>query len=187
GALRRAAADLPAVLEILEAQRDALEALEQLIGGLPAAAARAREPDGAAAEPRGAPAAGSGQGILIVDDDALIRTAWERLLRGEGHRVASAASLAEAHALLAGGDTAFGLIITDYRLPGGGDGLAVVHAVRAATGSCTPALVVTGDPGAIGAEIAALENCRIAAKPLDTAVLLDLARACSAQGENAAG
>jgi CheY-like chemotaxis protein len=177
GALRRAAAGMPAVLEMLDAQRDAIEALERRIDGLPAAAPRAGQPDVAAGAPRsGTPAAGSGPGILIVDDDALIRRAWERLLRAEGHRVSSAASLAETRALLAGGDTAFGLVITDYDLRDGGDGLAVVRAVRAATGAATPALMITGDPGAIGAEIAALENCRIATKPVDTAVLLDLAR-----------
>ena len=55
--------------------------------------------------------------ILVVDDEPDLRTLYELTLLREGHRVSSAASLAEARALLAA--QAYDLVVTDMRLTDG--------------------------------------------------------------------
>jgi two-component system response regulator PilR (NtrC family) len=64
---------------------------------------------------------------LVVDDEPDLRTLYELSLLREGHQVATAADLAEAHAQLA--KTQFDLVLTDMRLPDG-DGLSLVKAAQ---------------------------------------------------------
>jgi two-component system nitrogen regulation response regulator GlnG len=66
--------------------------------------------------------------ILVVDDDAAIRTVVARSLRRDGHRVTTAASLAELRRELAAGVP--DVLITDVVLPDG-DGLDAIPAVIA--------------------------------------------------------
>jgi signal transduction histidine kinase/CheY-like chemotaxis protein len=60
----------------------------------------------------------AGLHILLVEDHADSARAMARLLRGEGHRVTVAGSLAEALAA-ANGDNSFDLLISDISLPDG--------------------------------------------------------------------
>ena len=62
--------------------------------------------------------------VLIVDDEPDLRTLYELSLLREGHRVESAGSLAEAHALLE--QRSYEAVITDMRLPDG-LGLELLH------------------------------------------------------------
>lgn len=62
--------------------------------------------------------------ILVVDDDAAIRTVVSRALKQEGHRVTTAATVAEAERTLAGITT--DVLITDVVLPDG-NGLDMVE------------------------------------------------------------
>lgn len=54
--------------------------------------------------------------VLIVDDEALIRSALQRLLRQEPYEVLFAESAAQAQECLAG--RAVDMVISDYRMPG---------------------------------------------------------------------
>lgn len=71
---------------------------------------------------------GAGQ-VLVVDDDAAIRTVVARALRRDGHEVRTAASLAELRREMAVG--APDVLVTDVVLPDG-DGLDTVPALIAA-------------------------------------------------------
>lgn len=66
---------------------------------------------------------------MVVEDEIFIRLATADLLRDAGYRVLEAASAAEALDLL---DVAgsINLIITDVRMPGARDGLALAREVR---------------------------------------------------------
>jgi len=91
--------------------------------------------------------------ILAIDDEAAIRTAMAELLRSWGHEVVAAAGGEEAlRALNAlnpeGGGARPDLIICDYRLQGGEDGVAVIRRLAAALGAETPAILLTGDTAA---------------------------------------
>jgi two-component system, NtrC family, response regulator PilR len=62
--------------------------------------------------------------ILVVDDEPDLLTLYELALLREGHRVETAASLAQARDCL--NHRRFSLLITDMRLPDG-QGLSLLH------------------------------------------------------------
>ncbi|MDH4049931.1 MAG: response regulator [Rubrivivax sp.] len=65
--------------------------------------------------------------ILIVDDDAVVRQAFTRVLSGEHTEVQSAASGAEALQRLQEG--AFDLVLLDLRMPGM-DGISLLRTLK---------------------------------------------------------
>jgi PAS domain S-box-containing protein len=79
---------------------------------LPEVSPAAREP-----APAAAPAGSGGETILIVDDEADVRTAVARLLRRQGYRVLEANSADEARATLAADDAAIKLVLLDHSMP----------------------------------------------------------------------
>ena len=87
-----------------------------------AAAARPRGPSPPQPEPRGSAI------ILLVEDDALVRSHAARLLEDLGYRVIAAADGPEALAI-AGGDRRIDLLFTDVMMPGGMNGPQLAEAV----------------------------------------------------------
>lgn len=80
--------------------------------------------------------------ILILEDQAVIRSLIKRLLAHRGFTVVEAADLAEAHEACANG--AFDLVIADSHLP---DGDGVVFAREAqAGGKIRHVIVTSGEP-----------------------------------------
>ena len=68
--------------------------------------------------------------VLVVDDEADLRELLELTLLKMGLDVDSAATLAQARALLAGAEREYQLVLTDMRLPDG-LGLELVREVSA--------------------------------------------------------
>ncbi len=89
--------------------------------------------------------------ILIVDDDARIRTLLQRFLQARGFWVSAARDAGHARRLLAGLD--FDLIVLDVMMPGE-DGLTLTRALRATRE--VPILLLTAR-GETDARIAGLE------------------------------
>ncbi len=83
--------------------------------------------------------------ILAIDDESAIRTAMAELLRGWGHRVIVAADEAEALSALAAEGAAPDLIVCDYRLRDGANGVDLIRRLQVAVGVEIPAILVTGD------------------------------------------
>ena len=83
--------------------------------------------------------------VLLVEDDRELRTTLRESLQVEGYAVAAAASLADAHALLANTDV--DIVLLDLGLPDG-DGETLLTALR--RGRSTPVIVIsareTDDP-----------------------------------------
>ncbi len=79
--------------------------------------------------------------ILVVEDDALVRRAYERVLVGQ-HRVTAVGSATEALAELA--RTAFDAVVSDIDIPGL-NGIELLKTMREALSS-TPVVFVTGCP-----------------------------------------
>jgi two-component system OmpR family response regulator len=77
--------------------------------------------------------------VLVVDDEADVRSVVARALRADGHAVASAPDLEGARAQLAEGGT--DLVVLDLRLPDG-FGLDLCRSLRA-EGSTIPILLLT--------------------------------------------
>jgi two-component system, sensor histidine kinase len=82
--------------------------------------------------------------ILAIDDEQAIRAAMTELLQSWGHEVVAAAGGDDAIAALAHMPPP-DLIVCDYRLRGGENGLDVIRRLQTAIGTKVPAIVVTGD------------------------------------------
>jgi CheY-like chemotaxis protein len=74
-------------------------------------------------------ARGNGETILIVDDEASIRTITGQTLAASGYRVLKAADGAEALAVYAGHKDEIAVVLTDMMMPVM-DGHAFIHALR---------------------------------------------------------
>jgi two-component system, response regulator PdtaR len=85
----------------------------------------------------GSAASPSGETILVVEDEVLVRLALAETLRDEGYSVIEAANGDEALAVLAT-PTPIAVILTDVNMPGSLDGVALGRYVR----STRPALKV---------------------------------------------
>jgi PAS domain S-box-containing protein len=91
-----------------------------------------------------APADGRSGGLIVIEDDLLIRMGLEAMLEDWGHTVLGAESVEEAVHVLEGGIIPEA-IIADYRLQAGTTGLDAIRAIHERLGRAIPATIVTGD------------------------------------------
>src|SRR4051812_5016574 len=119
--------------------------------------------------------------VLVVDDDAAIRTVVAAALKRDGHRVVLAASVAELHERLA--TQAPDVLVTDVVLPDG-NGLEVVSALL----SDRPELpvIVLSAQNTLATAVRATEVGAFdyLPKPFDLDVLSRAVRAALAKGRN---
>ena len=111
--------------------------------------------------------------ILLVEDDAAVRTATKLLLKSEGYVVSAAESLPDALERLRE-MTQVDLILTDYHLPEGESGLDVIAAIRAKLAKPLKAILITGDTSSAVAEIRRDPLLRVASKPIRAEDLLQI-------------
>jgi PAS domain S-box-containing protein len=76
------------------------------------------------------PIRGSGETILLVEDDPAVGRVTRERLEALGYRVVVASNSAEAMAAMAGGETV-DLVFTDIVMPGGTSGLELAQRIRA--------------------------------------------------------
>src|SRR5262249_41659573 len=99
-----------------------------------------------APSPEGAPMFATPRGlILVIDDDPVIQSAMQSLLSSWGHDVIVAGSGAEMLDRLATSSGRPDLIICDYRLRDGENGIGVIKRLRSNCGERVPAVLITGD------------------------------------------
>jgi two-component system CheB/CheR fusion protein len=104
--------------------------------------------------------------ILIVEDDPEVRELLELLLRNEGYRVAAAADGRAALELVARGTIRPDLIVADYNLPNGMNGVQLSAKLRELLDHAIPAIVVTGDISTGASRDIGLQNCVQLNKPV---------------------
>jgi DNA-binding NtrC family response regulator len=109
--------------------------------------------------------------ILVVEDDAGMLCALDKVLTGEGAEVTCAAWAGDAVEILTARQKRFDLVITDLRMPIL-TGMTVAHAVHEVFPSL-PVIVLTafGSPD-LKAECLRLGAAAFLEKPLDTSQLL---------------
>jgi two-component system CheB/CheR fusion protein len=83
--------------------------------------------------------------ILIVEDDPAVREMLQLLFDDEGHRTLVAADGHKALKLAAQGSTEPDLVIADYNLPKGLNGLEMIAALQTLLQHTIPAIILTGD------------------------------------------
>ncbi|MCW2243760.1 ATP-binding protein [Azospirillum canadense] len=131
-------------------------------------------PVGQAPAARAATSAGrlGGRMILIVEDDPLQRSSLTLLLEQAGAVVVAADSFDTALAMTRATLTSPSAILSDYRLPGGTDGLSGIERLRAALGIGIPAVLLTGELSAELARAAKAARCTVLTKPAQPARIL---------------
>jgi len=108
--------------------------------------------------------------ILIVEDDADNRDMLDMALQSAGHDTLVAGDAATA---LAGrGAIRPDLVLTDYNLPGGANGLELAVRIRAAGSATTPVIVLTGDISDVTVRTIAAAGCVQLSKPVRTAEII---------------
>ncbi|MDD2811317.1 ATP-binding protein [Rhodoferax sp.] len=113
--------------------------------------------------------------ILVIEDDVLVRAALSGLLSGWGFTVHQAQSLKDAQMLLQE-HLKPALILSDYRLLDGENGIEVVQALRAQLGNQVPACLMSGDTDAGLMLAAKAAGLTLLHKPVRPAKLRSLLR-----------
>ena len=104
--------------------------------------------------------------ILIIEDDPEVRDLLDHLLKDEGYRTAVARDGAAAIDLVTQGTMQPDLILTDFNLPNGMDGLQATAKLREKLHRKTPVIVLTGDISTGTSREIALQNCVKLDKPI---------------------
>jgi two-component system CheB/CheR fusion protein len=104
--------------------------------------------------------------ILIVEDDSEVRELLELFLEDEGHRAVTAPDGIAALDLVARGTVRPDLILADYNLPNGMDGLHVIATLRERLDRQMPAIILTGDISTGALRDIAHQNCVQRNKPV---------------------
>ncbi|HTP40602.1 MAG TPA: PAS domain S-box protein [Steroidobacteraceae bacterium] len=141
---------------------------------MPASNAAGEEAAATSGTRRARPARGGGSNhLLLVEDDPGVRNATRMFLKGEGYRVATAATQEEALLRLQESPD-IRLVISDYHLEGGTRGTDVIAAVRAQLGDDFGAILVTGDTSSAIAGLRRDEHLRVTSKPINADELLGM-------------
>ncbi len=106
--------------------------------------------------------------ILIVEDEPEVRELLEILLRDEGHRTESAPDGIVALELMARGTPRPDLVLADYNLPNGLNGLQFTAKLRETLHREIPAIILTGDISTDTLREIALQECLHLYKPVKT-------------------
>lgn len=81
----------------------------------------------------------------MIEDEASVRSALQRLLKMNGVDATIVATAAEALSLVREQTLRPDVLLCDYNLRGSSDGIETIRHLRAALGRNTPAVVMTGD------------------------------------------
>jgi DNA-binding response OmpR family regulator len=118
--------------------------------------------------------------VLLVDDDEIVRTALADLLRHKGFTVTVAASVVEALRLL--NSQRYDVLLTDLHMPGAGDGLTVVSAMRHVSPT-TVTILLSSFPEMEAASLAIRSQTDdILFKPMEISALAEAITARLSQG-----
>jgi CheY-like chemotaxis protein len=112
--------------------------------------------------------------LLMVDDDEVALFTLVTLLQEEGFDVTSASSVLEALKLIS--SEAFDVLLSDLHMPGAGDGLTVVSAMRHANPNAVTILLSSFPEMSAATQAILLQADQILVKPLDITSLVETIR-----------
>jgi YesN/AraC family two-component response regulator len=122
--------------------------------------------------------------ILLVDDDDLIRLALEDPLSEQGFDVATAANVSEALKLIS--SNVYDVLLSDLHMPGAGDGLTVVSAMRHANPKAVTILLSAFPEMDAASHAILLQADQILVKPMNVTALVEAIKERLAIGAPAA-
>jgi CheY-like chemotaxis protein len=109
--------------------------------------------------------------ILLVDDDEVLRHALATVLQEHGYDVTTAASVPEALKLISAGS--YDVLLSDLHMPGKGDGLTVVSAMRHANPGAVTILLSAFPEMDAAAQAILLQTDQILVKPMNIPALIE--------------
>jgi two-component system CheB/CheR fusion protein len=112
--------------------------------------------------------------VLIVEDDPEVRELLEMLLENDGHRAITAADGRAALALVTAGAVRPDLILADYNLPNGLNGLQLRGLLHKRLRRPVPVVILTGDISTETLRDIALHECTRLSKPVKAAELSEM-------------
>jgi signal transduction histidine kinase/CheY-like chemotaxis protein len=125
-------------------------------------------------EPVTEPSQLSGKTVMVVDDDVEIQAGMTSLLAGWGMNVLGYATVDEARNAAVAMALPPDLVIADYRLPGGANGLDAIDSIRERFGRDIPAILITGSANPQLVSIAQEKGFHYLLKPVMPAKLRTL-------------
>ncbi len=109
--------------------------------------------------------------VVVVDDNTAVLLSMERMLQGWDCEVVAATGVEEALTTLIDGDLQPALLLTDYHLAGGGNGLEAIEAINAELARPAPAIMISSDNSTTLAQELALRDIPLLTKPVEPARL----------------
>jgi CheY-like chemotaxis protein len=109
--------------------------------------------------------------IFVIDDEPEIQAAMQALLGAWGHAVVAAGSGDDIMAQIGNLKNRPDLVISDYRLRAGENGLQAIERLRVRFAGPLPAILITGDTAPDRLREAAASGCFLMHKPISNARL----------------
>jgi CheY-like chemotaxis protein len=109
--------------------------------------------------------------LLLVDDDEAVRYMLAAVLEKHGYEVTTAASVPEALKLITAGS--YDVLLSDLHMPGRGDGLTVVSAMRHANPKAITILLSAFPEMDAAAQAILLQTDQILVKPMNIPALIE--------------
>jgi CheY-like chemotaxis protein len=110
--------------------------------------------------------------VLLVDDDEIVRMAVTGVLEQNGFVVTGATNVVEALKQIS--SEPYDVLVSDLHMPGAGDGLTVVSAMRHANPTAVTMLLSAFPQMEAAAQAILLQADEIMVKPMDLAALADV-------------
>ncbi len=114
--------------------------------------------------------------MLIIEDDPEVRELLETLIRDDGHHVVCAHDGVAALELVKRSKTKPELILSDYNLPGGMNGVEATGMLREQIGRPVPVIILTGDISTAALRDIADHDCVQLNKPVKPKMLIQTIR-----------
>jgi len=108
--------------------------------------------------------------VLLVDDDEMVSSTLSTVLDREGFKTTVAASVSQALKYIS--SETFDVLLSDLHMPGAGDGLTVVSAIRHANPKSVTILLSAYPEMNAAAHAILMQADEILVKPMDVAALL---------------
>ncbi len=110
--------------------------------------------------------------ILLVEDDSAVLKSTQLFLQLSGFRVLSARNATEAREKFLNSKEQPEIIVSDYGLRDGENGLQIISDIRDISRRDLPAILMTGDTSSERSQQAEQAHCKIIFKPIDSSSLL---------------
>lgn len=114
--------------------------------------------------------------VLVIEDEASVRSSLGRLLKAKGIEATIVATATEALTLVREQVLRPDVLLCDYNLRGSADGIETIKHLRATLGRNVPAVVMTGDTRSQTVDTISAQGASVLIKPFLAEELLEALR-----------